>query len=132
MTPMTTVRPRESAVEDHLVRRCAELGLLCLKTVAQGRRGLPDRTVIGHDAHGDAVVLFIEIKRPGEKPRPSQVHMITTLREHGAHAVVADSTAAVDALLDDYVVAPTTPIAEREPHAAPLPGRAGRVVIPRP
>ena len=128
---MTTVRPREFSVEDHLVRRCAELGLLCLKAVAQGRRGLPDRTVIGHDAHGDAVILFVEIKRPGEKPQPSQVHMITTLREHGAHAVIADSTAAVDALLADYVVAPTIPIAERDPHAAPLPGRRGSVVIPR-
>lgn len=131
MTLMSTAHPRESAVEDHLVHRCAELGLLCLKTVALARRGLPDRTVIGHDAHGDAVVLFVELKRPGEKPRPSQVHMIATLREHGAHAVVADSTAAVDALLADYITDPATPIAQRDPHAAPLAGRRGSVVIPR-
>lgn len=131
MTLMSTVHPRESAVEDHLVRRCAELGLLCFKTVALARRGLPDRTVVGHDAHGDAVVLFVELKRPGQAPRPSQVHMITALRDHGAHAVVADSAAAVDALLADYITDPAMPIAQRDPHTAPLPGRAGSIIVPR-
>ncbi len=121
---------RESAVEAHLIHRCAELGLLCFKTVAQGRRGLPDRMVIGHDTHGDAVTLFVELKRPGATPRPSQVHMIRTLREHGAHAVVADSVSAVDALLNEYFLHPGEPIAERDPHDAPLPGRTGSVVMP--
>ena len=52
--------------------------------------GVPDRLLLGHDARGDAVSLFVEVKRPGERPRPSQVGMITTMRDHGAHAVVAD------------------------------------------
>lgn len=121
---------RESVVEDHLVDRCADLGLLCFKTIAQGRRGLPDRMVIGHDAHGDAVTLFVELKRPGQVPRPSQVHMITALRDHGAHAVTADSMASLDALLEDYFLSPPVPIAERDPHTAPLPGRTGAVVMP--
>lgn len=121
-------RPLERSVERYLVDRCRELGILCFKFVSPGHAGVPDRLLMGHDANGDAVVLFVEVKRPGERPRPSQVGMITTMRDHGAHAVVADSRAAVDAVLDEYFVRPSVPITERDPHDAPLPGRRPHVI----
>ncbi|OBA61362.1 VRR-NUC domain-containing protein [Gordonia sp. 852002-10350_SCH5691597] len=122
-------RPLERTVERHLVDRCRELGVACFKFVSPGHAGVPDRLLLGHDARGAAVTLFVEVKRPGEKPRPSQVGMITTMRDHGAHVVVADSRTAVDALLDDYFVHPSVPIAERDPHDAPLPGQRPHVLV---
>lgn len=121
-------RPLERSVERYLVQRCNELGILCFKFVSPGHAGVPDRVLMGHDTTGAAVTLFIEVKRPGERPRPSQVAMITTMRDHGAHAVVADSRAAVDALLDEYFTHPPVPIAERDPRDAPLPGRRAHVI----
>lgn len=119
---MTTTRaPKESAVEAHLVGRCAELGLLCLKFTSPGRRAVPDRIVLGHDADGHSVTLFVEVKRPGEKPRANQAAMIRYLRDHGAHAVVVDSTTAVNELLADWITEPAAAPHERDPHAAPLP-----------
>ncbi|ACY19853.1 VRR-NUC domain protein [Gordonia bronchialis DSM 43247] len=120
--------PRESAIERHLVQRCAEIGVLCLKFTSPGHVGVPDRVLMGHDANDDSVTLFVEVKRPDEAPRPSQVAMIRRMRDHGQHAVVADSKASVDALISDYFTHPTVPIAKRDPHAAPLPGRTGAVI----
>lgn len=127
MSPVTT-RPLESAIEKHLIDRCQQLGLLCLKTIAASRVGIPDRLVQGYDSRGDAVALFIELKRPGGAPRPIQRKRIQQLRDHGAHAVVADTCEQVDALLDEYYTNPAVPIAERDPHQAPLPGRGASVI----
>ena len=120
--------PRESAIELHLVQRCAEIGVLCLKFTSPGHVGVPDRALMGHDANDDSVTLFVEVKRPGQHPRPAQVAMIQKMRDHGQHVVVADSKSQVDALLDDYFTRPAVPITERDPHDAPLPGRAGHIV----
>ena len=116
MTP-----PKERIIERYLVGRCRELGVMCLKFTAPGHIGVPDRLLLGRDATGAAVSLFVEVKRPGGKPRPSQIYMIAEMRDHGAHAVVAATKAEVDALLADYFTAPATPLAARDPHAAALP-----------
>lgn len=121
-------RTPEGRVEDYLVKLCHELELLCLKTAAPGRRGLPDRLILGHDDRGDAVSLHVEVKAPGEVPRPSQVQLITAMREHGAHVVVVDSPQAVQDLLENYFLATPMPIHERSPLDAPLPGRPPTVL----
>lgn len=121
-------RRREATVERHLVNRCTALGLLCWKFTSPSHRGVPDRIVIGHDAQGSAVTLFIELKRPGAAPRPEQSATIATMRDHGAHALVADSIAAVDQILLDYIERPTATFAERDPHRAALPGRQPLVI----
>ncbi|MCZ4652721.1 VRR-NUC domain-containing protein [Gordonia amicalis] len=118
---MSTTRPKERIIERHLVDRCRELGVMCLKFTSPGHIGVPDRLLLGHDASGVAVTLFVEVKRPGGKPRPSQINRITEMRDHGAHAVIASTKAEVNAVLADYFTAPTTSFATRDPHAAPLP-----------
>lgn len=118
---MSTTRPKERIIERYLLQRCTELGVLCLKFTSPGHIGVPDRLLLGRDADGAAVALFVEVKRPGGKPRPSQINMITRMRDHGAHAVVASTKTEVDAVLRDYFTAPTTRLADREPHAAALP-----------
>lgn len=55
--------------------------------------------------------------------------MFTRMRAHGAHVVVADSTNAVDQLLDDYFLRTPYPISLRDPHSAPLPGKSAAVLV---
>lgn len=122
-------RTPEGRVEDHLVKRCRELGLMCLKTAAPGTRGMPDRLVLGRNDRGDAVSLHIEVKAPGATPRPSQVQLIARMRAQGAHVVVADTTDGVDALLEDYFLHTPAHQHDRDPEAAPLSGRAAAVLV---
>lgn len=123
------VVPIERVIEDHLVSSCKQHRLLCLKMTSPGRRAVPDRLVIGHDDRSDPVLLFIELKRPGGIHRPDQRAMFTQMRAHGAHVVVADSTAAIDHLLDDYFLRTPCPISQRDPQAAPLPGKSAAVLV---
>lgn len=94
-----------------------------------GTRAVPDRLVIGYDDRSDRVLLFVELKRPGGIPRPDQRAMFARMRAHGAHVVVADSTDAVDRLLDDYFLHTPCPIALRDPTTAPLPGKPAAVLV---
>ena len=121
--------PREDSVEDYLVARCRDEAILCFKFSSPSRRAVPDRILMGHDANGHPVTLFIEVKRPGGKPRADQYAMLSNMRDHGAHAVVADSRQQVDRLLSDYFTAPTVPPHERDPHDAPLPGEPSNLIV---
>jgi hypothetical protein len=84
--------PRESEIERAFVARekCA------LKFVSPGRRGVPDRLVLRPvpEAVRDLVaqyVRFVELKRPGEKPRPEQVREHERLRALGYRVDVIDN-----------------------------------------
>ncbi len=44
-------RPLERSVERHLVDRCRELGVTCLKFVSPGHAGVPDRLLPGQRPH---------------------------------------------------------------------------------
>lgn len=56
----------------------------------QGARGWPDRLVIWGHFDGPANYIWIEWKRPGEKPRPMQLHIHKILRAMGADVRVYD------------------------------------------
>lgn len=79
---------RETLVETYLVRRVRELGGDTYKFTSPGRRHVADRLVIG-TAGGRLV--FVECKRPGEKPRAGQLREHDRLRARGfVVRVVAD------------------------------------------
>lgn len=118
------VVPVERLLENYLITACSRHHLLCLKMASPGRRGVPDRLIIGHDDRSDPVVLFVELKRPGGVPRPSQRAMFARMRAHGAHVVIVDSPVAVDMLIEDYFLRTPQPIAQRDPQTANLPGKA--------
>lgn len=126
---MSKAQTRENVVEQHLVKLCATHGLLCLKMTSPGRRAVPDRMVLGYDNNSDHVALFVELKRPGQKPRADQARMFAEMRDHGAHVVVADTIEAVERLIDDYYLDPPVAIAQRDPHTAPLPGKNPAVLV---
>lgn len=89
-------KPRENTVENYLVTRAAQEGFLCPKFKSASNNGVTDRILIGHD-----LVLFVETKRPGEKPRPLQRAVIQNFKNHGADTRVIDTKAMVDELFDE-------------------------------
>ena len=58
----------ERDVEAALIRRVKQLGGLCEKFHAIGRRSVPDRIVT---LPGN-IVIFVELKAPGKKPTAKQ------------------------------------------------------------
>lgn len=85
----------ERDIEHHLVRRVRGLGGLCLKFVSPGSAGLPDRLVL---LPGGGVA-FVELKRPGQRPGPLQLHMLAKLRQLGCRVAWFESKAEIDAFL---------------------------------
>ena len=68
---------------------------LCVKFVSPGLAGVPDRIIMAND-----VVVFVEVKRPGEHLRPLQVAVHERMRRAGQTVLTVDSMTAVDLLVE--------------------------------
>lgn len=99
---------RESTIEKYLVQRVKELGGEVRKVQWIGRRGAPDRLVMGvaccarlwpGDDLSYTTHVWVELKAPGEKPEAHQVREHERMRKMGQRVVVIDSIEGVDALL---------------------------------
>ena len=77
---------REKVIEQALVRAVLKHGGLCLKFVSPGYAGMPDRLILMPGGK----IAFVEVKAPGEKPRPLQVYMHAQLRILGFDLYVID------------------------------------------
>lgn len=84
---------RESTVEHYLVRTVHNLGGEALKFTSPGRRHVNDRLVLLPGGR----VWFIELKKPGEKPRLGQVRFHALLARLGCSSVVLDTKEKIDA-----------------------------------
>lgn len=89
---------REAEVESYLVRRVRELGGIAYKFVSPGRRGVPDRMILWPIG----VIEFVELKAPGKKPTPRQLHEHKRLQKLGMSVSVLDSKEAVDEWLSGF------------------------------
>lgn len=83
--------PCEREVEGYLKDRVKRLGGMCLKFTSPGCCGVPDRLVL---FNGSAV--FVELKAPGEKPRPLQIQIQREIERRGIRCEVLDSFEKVD------------------------------------
>jgi hypothetical protein len=74
---------RESTLERYFVQRVLAAGGETRKMVWPGRRHAPDRIVFWPKGISD----LVELKAPGEKPRPGQVREHARLKKlgHGVH-----------------------------------------------
>jgi len=92
---------RERDTEAHLVKRVRELGGECRKVQWIGHNGAPDRLVMLPAGKIDATnrTIWVELKAPGEKARPSQVREHERMRAMGQRVVVIDSIEGVEELL---------------------------------
>lgn len=85
----------EKHIEGPVVKYATERGMLVLKLNTMGRAHWPDRMFLQSNR-----VLFIEFKRPGEKPTPAQDQIHKQLREQGFQVNVVDDVARGKADID--------------------------------
>ena len=89
---------REAVIEDYLVKQVKIAGGIARKLVWIGCVGAPDRLVLLPPNH----LVFVELKAPGKKPRPTQVLQIKLLRNYGCEVEVIDSKEQIDNLIEKY------------------------------
>lgn len=71
-------KPLERDIQRRIIKRYQEQGYMVVKVILTNKDGFPDLMLLK-----DGVAKFIEVKRPGEKPRPLQVYRINELRAQG-------------------------------------------------
>ena len=88
---------REKNVEKKLVDAVKARGGICPKWVSPGFAGMPDRIVLLPGRHFG----FVEVKAPGEKPRPLQVSRHRLLEKLGFRTYVLDGAEQIGGILDE-------------------------------
>ena len=78
---------REVRVERALREAAKNAGGIAMKFVSPGLFGAPDRIVV----LPGGLVCFVEVKAPGERPRPSQRYVLRRLYLLGAHTATVDN-----------------------------------------
>lgn len=72
----------EQQIQSKLIKQLESEGYYVLKLSVTNKPGIPDLIAIPKNSD----VKFIEVKRPGHKPRPLQVYRIKELQNHGVSA----------------------------------------------
>ena len=85
----------EHAIETKLKKAGENNGGLCWKLVCPGTSGVPDRICLMRNR-----AVFVELKAPGQKPRPIQLRRMNQLRQQGFVALVVDSVDGIKGVLD--------------------------------
>ena len=87
----------EREIELKLRKAATDRGGLCLKFTPQSWAGAPDRLVLLPGGR----MGFVEVKAPGQCPRPLQVRRHSQLAELGYVVLVLDDPDRVDSILDE-------------------------------
>jgi hypothetical protein len=88
---------REKEIEKKLTRAVKNMGGICPKFVSPGIDGMPDRIVLLPKGR----MAFVEVKAPGEKPRPLQMARHRLLRRLGFQVYILDSAEQIGDILDE-------------------------------
>ena len=88
---------REKEIEKKLRLAVKQVGGICLKLVSPGFDGMPDRMVLLPNER----IGFVEVKAPGEKPRPLQLSRHRLLRRLGFRVYVLDDAEQIGGILDE-------------------------------
>ena len=88
---------REKTVEQKLVSEVKKAGGICPKLVAPGFDGVPDRIVMLPGGR----IAFVEVKAPGEKPRPLQAARHVLLRRLGFRVYILDEIEKIGGIIDE-------------------------------
>lgn len=88
---------REKQIEQKLVQAVRKIDGICPKFVSPGYDGMPDRIILLPGCH----FAFVEVKAPGEKPRPLQLSRHRLLRRLGFPVYVLDAEEQIGAILDE-------------------------------
>ena len=88
---------REKTVEQKLVSEVKKAGGICPKWVAPGFDGVPDRIAM----FPGGKIAFVEVKAPGEKPRPLQEARHELLRRLGFRVYILDEIEKIGGVIDE-------------------------------
>ena len=88
---------REKQIEKKLITEVKKRGGICPKWVSPGFDGVPDRIVLL--PYGK--IAFVEVKAPGEKPRPLQLSRHRLLRRLGFRVYVLDNESQIGGMIDE-------------------------------
>lgn len=88
---------REKEIERKLVTEVKRMGGICPKFVSPGFDGMPDRIVLLPNGK----LAFVEVKTPGEKPRPLQLARHKMISHLGFKVYVLDDEEQIGVILYD-------------------------------
>jgi len=88
---------REKTIEQKFVMEVKHIGGLALKFTSPGFDGVPDRIVLLPGGK----MAFVEVKAPGEKPRPLQLARHRLLRRLGFRVYVLDDESQIGGIVDE-------------------------------
>lgn len=88
---------REKIIERKLMDAVKARNGICLKWVSPGFDGMPDRIVFLPGRH----IGFVEVKAPGEKPRPLQLSRHRLLMKMGFRTHIVDDVDQISRVLDE-------------------------------
>ena len=88
---------REKLIEQKLVAAVRAAGGICPKLVSPGTDGMPDRMVLLPKGR----IGFVEVKAPGQKPRPLQENRYRLLRMLGFQVFVLDDPAQIPQIITE-------------------------------
>lgn len=88
---------QEKKIEKKLARMVKERGGICPKFVSPSFAGMPDRIALMPGGR----FAFVEVKAPGEKPRPLQIARHKLLRRLGFRVYVLDAEEQIGEMLDE-------------------------------
>lgn len=88
---------REKQIEKKLIVEVKKRGGICPKWVSPGFDGVPDRIVLLPGRK----FAFVEVKAPGEKPRPLQVARHKLLQQLGFRVYVLDDVNQIGGMIDE-------------------------------
>ena len=88
---------REKVIEQRLVKAVRAENGMCPKLVSPGTDGMPDRMVLLPEGR----ISFVEVKAPGQKPRPIQERRHEQLRNLGFKVAVLDDPDQIPSILDE-------------------------------
>jgi len=86
---------RERQIERKLVKAVKAAGGIAPKLTCPGFDGMPDRMVLMPGGR----IGFVEVKAPGEKPRPLQLSRHRLLRRLGFKVYVLDGAEQIEMIL---------------------------------
>ena len=92
---------REKEIEKKLTQAVKHMGGICPKLVSPGFDGMPDRIVLLPKGR----MAFVEVKAPGERPRPLQMARHRLLRRLGFRVYVLDNVEQIGVILDEIQTA---------------------------
>lgn len=88
---------REKVVESKFSKAVKAKGGLAVKFISPGFNGMPDRLVMFPGGR----IGFVEVKSPGETPRPLQRSRLKLLRRLGFKVFVLDSLDQIGGIIDE-------------------------------